>query len=361
MAPGRNNTPSILVINPGSTSTKVALFRALKCRFETELKHDPSVLATFESIIAQDNYRRQAVLEFLHANKVALQDIDVFIGRGGLLRPLAGGIYEVDEAMVEDLRHCRYGEHASNLGAILADEMARACGKRAYIANPVVVDELSDVARLTGHPDIARRSIFHALSQKAVAQKAARRLGRAYEKCNFVVAHLGGGITIGVHEKGRVVDVNNALDGEGPFSPERTGALPVLPFYRYGQDRNMTVQQAGKFLTRNGGLLAHLGTNDCRLIEEKVAAGDEKFALVYNAFIYQVAKAIGGMAAALSGKVDAVVLTGGVIRGPIFLRKLKAMVKFIAPVIPIIKNSEMEALAEAALNAHQGAQEVKTY
>ncbi len=181
-----------------------------------------------------------------------------------------------------------------------------------------------------------------------MAAKAANKLGKPYEKCNLIVAHLGGGLTIGAHEKGRVIDVNNALDGEGPFTPERAGGVPVLPFYRYASERNMTSQEAMRFLTRNGGLLAHLGTNDCRLIEEKVTAGDEKFSLVYNAFIYQVAKAIGAMAAALSGKVDAVVLTGGVVRGPIFLRKLKAMIRFIAPVLAIVKNSEMEALASAA-------------
>jgi butyrate kinase len=360
MAASRNS-PLILVINPGSTSTKIALFAGLKCRVETELKHDPKVLAGFDSIIAQDGYRREAVLEFLKQSKVSPEAIDIFIGRGGLLRPLPGGIYEVNQAMIADLRSCCYGEHASNLGAILAAELASTCGKQALIANPVVVDELSDIARLSGHPDLPRRTIFHALSQKAVAAKAARRLGKRYERCNFVIAHLGGGITVGAHAKGRVVDVNNALDGEGPFTPERIGGIAAIPFLRYCTERNMTVQQATRLLNRDGGLLAHLGTNDCRLIEQKVAAGDEKFTVVYNAFIYQVAKAIGAMAAALSGKVDAVVLTGGVVRGPIFLRKLKAMVKFIAPVIPIIKNSEMEALAEAAVAAHGGTQEVKTY
>ena len=356
-----SGSPIILVINPGSTSTKIALFAGLKCRFETELKHDPKVLATFDCIIGQCEYRREALVNFLRTHRISLESIDVFIGRGGLLRPVPGGIYEVNDAMLADLKSCRYGEHASNLGAILTDAFARSVGRRAYIADPVVVDELSDVARVSGHPDIPRRSIFHALSQKAVARKAARRLGKPYEKCNLIVGHLGGGITIGAHQKGRVVDVNNALDGEGPFTPERTGALAALPLYRYATERNMTVQQVYKFMTRSGGLLAHLGTNDCRLIEQKVAAKDPKFALVYDAFVYQVAKAIGAMAAALSGKVDAIVLTGGVTRGAIFLRKLKGMVRFIAPVHVIIRNTEMEALAAAALDAHRGAQEVKSY
>lgn len=361
MVPTDSKSPLILVINPGSTSTKIALFSESQCKFEAELKHDPKVLAGFDGIIAQRNFRREALLAFLGEHKVDLADIDLFIGRGGLLRPLTSGVYQVNDAMIADLENCRYGEHASNLGAILAGELARCCSKPAYIANPVVVDELSDIARVSGHPDLPRRTIFHALSQKAVAAKAAAKLGKPYEKCNLIVAHLGGGITIGAHEKGRVVDVNNALDGEGPFSPERTGGVPALPFYRYATERNMTYQQAMRFLTRNGGLLAHLGTNDCRLIEQKVEAGDEKFTLVYNALIYQVGKAIGAMAAALSGKVDAVVLTGGIVRGPIFLRKLKAMVHFIAPVYPILENSEMEALASAVLNVHRGSQEVKAY
>ena len=356
-----SSQPTILVINPGSTSTKIAVFHGPKCRFETELKHDATALTALDGINGQVDCRRQALLQTLQENKIDQQDIDVFIGRGGLLRPLSSGVYAINDAMLADLRSCRYGEHASNLGAILAMELARPGGKPAYIANPVVVDELSDVARVTGHPDVPRRSIFHALSHKAVAAKAARKLGRPYEKCNLIVAHLGGGITIGAHQQGRVIDVNNALDGEGPFSPERTGAVPALPFYRYCHERNMTVAQVQKFITRSGGLLSHLGTNDCRLIEEKVAAGDPKFVLIYEAFVYQVAKAIGSMAAALAGKVDAIVLTGGVIRGEAFLRKLKGMVRFIAPVYAIVKNSEMEALAAAALSAHRSEQEVKLY
>ncbi len=353
--------PSILVINPGSTSTKIALFAGTRCRFESELQHEREALAQFDGIIAQCGLRRQALMGFLEQHEVSVTQIDVFIGRGGLLRPLQSGVYAVDDAMLSDLRNCRYGEHASNLGAILADEFARAAGKRAYIANPVVVDELSDIARVSGHPDLPRRSIFHALSQKAVARKAAAKIGKPYEKCNLIVAHLGGGITIGAHERGRVVDVNNALDGEGPFSPERTGAVPALPLYRYATERNMSVADVQKFMTRNGGLLAHLGTNDCRLVEEKVAAGDAKFTLVYDAFVYQVAKAVGAMAAALSGKVDAIVLTGGVVRGQLFVRKLKNRVRFIAPVFAIVKNSEMEALATAAFQTYTGTQDVQRY
>ena len=356
-----SSQPTILVINPGSTSTKIAVFRGMKCLFETELKHDAMALAAFEHFSGQVEYRLKELKKFLLEHAVNLQEVDVFIGRGGLLRPLASGVYRINDQMLDDLRECRHGEHASNLGAILAMEFARPTGKPAYIANPVVVDELSPVARITGHPDVTRRSVFHALSHKAVAAKAAAKLGKPYEKCNLIVAHLGGGITIGAHEKGRVVDVNNALDGEGPFSPERTGALPLLSFYGYCHEQNWTRARVQKFITREGGLLAHLGTNDCEEIEKRVAAKDPKFTRVYDAFVYQVAKSIGAMAAALSGKVDAIVLTGGIVRAKIFVKKLTDRVRFIAPVYAIMQNSEMEALAGAALAACRGEQEVKSY
>ncbi len=225
----------------------------------------------------------------------------------------------------------------------------------------MVVDELCDSARLTGLPQIARRSVFHALSHKAAARKVAAKLGKPYAKCNFVVAHIGGGVSIGAHRKGRVIDVNNGLDGEGPFTPERTGALPLLPFFRWASGRKLSLREVDKIVTRNGGMLAHLGTNDCRIIEDKAAAGEPKFAKVYDAFIYGLAKQIGAMAAALEGKVDAIVLTGGVVRGPLLVRKLKRAIGFIAPVHMVLKNSEMEALASAALDLHRGLQKASLY
>ena len=357
----KKTNPLILAINPGSTSTKLAMFAGRSRRWETEIKHDAGALAKLPHVIAQDDLRRATIVKAMRERQVEPADIDVFVGRGGLLRPLHGGVYEVNERMLEDLRLCKYGEHASNLGAMLAAELGQAAGKKAYIANPVVVDELSDTARLTGLPELPRRTIFHALSQKAVAGIVARRLGRPYEKCNLIVAHIGGGLSIGAHRHGKVVDVNNSLDGEGPFTPERTGALPLMPFLKLAQERKWTVAQAYKQITRGSGLLAHLGTNDCRLIEDKVAAGDAKFSLVYEAFIYGIAKHIGAMAAALKGKVDAIVLTGGVVRGAIFVRKLREYVGFIAPVRVVAKNSEMAALACAALEAHCGQCEVGVY
>jgi len=352
--------PKIFVINPGSTSTKVALFAGGKSLFEAELTHARRALDAFGGIMAQADFRRQAALDALADHGAALEDIDVFIGRGGLLRPVSGGVYKVNRKMLNELRRCTHGEHASNLGAIIAADLAARYGKAVYIADPVAVDELSDVARISGHPDLPRRSIFHALSHKAVAEKAAARLGKAYRRCNLIVVHLGGGVTVGAHRRGAVVDVNHGLEGEGPFTPERTGAMALMPFLRYVREKRLSHADAEKLITRQGGLLAHLGTNDCRRIEQKVAAGNRKFALVYDAFIYSIAKQIGAMAAALCGKVDAIVLTGGVVRGKLFLRKLRGMVRFIAP-IHVIMDSEMEALAAAALAVATGKKKAKVY
>ena len=279
----------------------------------------------------------------------------------GYVIGFSGGVYSVNQRMLQDLFRRVFGTHASNLGAIMAHDVAVRYGVHAYVANPVVVDELSDVARISGHPDIPHRSIFHALSQKAVAEKAALKIGKKYNKCNLVVAHIGGGVTIGTHKKGMVVDVNDGLEGVGPFSPERTGGLSVLGFYRYATEHSLTFAQAEDLVERHGGLLAHLGTNDCRVIVERIKAGDKKAELLFNAFIYGVGKAIGAAAAALSGKVDAIVLTGEALKAKMVLRKLRAMVKFIAPVHAFVLNSEMEALALAAFEVYTGTKKALLY
>ncbi len=351
----------VFVINPGSTSTKLAMFAGAAAVFDVEIKHPRKVIEAFDSVMAQADMRRTAALGALADHGVALADIDVFVGRGGLLRPVPSGAFKINKRMLSDLRAAKYGEHASNLGAILAWELASEHHKPAFIANPVVVDELWDVARLSGLPDLPRQCPFHALSHKAVAAKAAAKLHKPYNRCNLIVAHLGGGITIGAHRHGRVVDVNHGLYGEGPFTPERSGAITTLEFYRYGLERGLSLAEATKLLTRQAGLVAHLGTNDCQKIEAKAIAGNKKFALVYDAFIYQVAKQIGAMAAALSGNVDAIVLTGGIVRGKAFVAKLRRMIRFIAPVHVILANCEMQALARAALDAATGKSKARVY
>lgn len=357
----RNKTPAILAINPGSTSTKLALFRGLKLVFEKTVEHTRRELAKYPRVTDQAGFRGDLVLAELRSHGVAPERVDLFVGRGGLLRPLAGGVYAVNTAMLGDLRKCRYGEHASNLGAIVADKLA--AGRRApcLIANPVVVDELDPVARLTGLPAIERRTIFHALNQKAVAERVAEKLGRPYARCRMIVAHVGGGISIGVHRQGRVVDVTNALDGEGPFSPERTGALPLLDFYKYATSRNLSVAAVARLIAREGGLLAHLGTNDCRAIVDRIRTGDRQARLVLEAFVFQLAKAIGAAAAVLDGKVDAIILTGNVMKSRWIRARLSRKIKFIAPIHVVTGNSEMEALAKAGLDAWLGKKPVLKY
>ena len=355
------NAPNILVVNPGSTSTKVALFRGARKMFDDEVRHTRKELDRFDGIMDQGQFRRRQVSEALAARGISLDEIDGFVGRGGLLRPVPSGVFKVNRKMLTDLRSCRYGEHASNLGAIIADGLARQVGKVACIADPVVVDELDDVARVSGHPAAPRRSIFHALGQKAVARKVAAKLGKPYERLNLVVAFLGGGGTVGAHRKGKVVDVTNGLDGEGAFTPERTGTLPLLPFVKHILDKKLTYDDVSRLVTRQGGALALLGTNDLSYIEKKVAAGNKKFTLIRNAFIYQIAKDIGSMATVLAGKVDAIVVTGGIANNKALVRLLAKRVRFIAPVHVMVKNSEMEALASSALSVLTGKTRAKVY
>ena len=351
----------IFVINPGSTSTKIALYRGKRAIFEEELRHPRKELDKFGGIMDQADFRLAAARRSLAKRRIELDEIDAFIGRGGLLRPVPGGAFRVNAKMLRELRACKHGQHASNLGAIIAGALAKEAGKPAYIANPVVVDEMDDVARVSGHPATPRRSVFHALGQKAVAGKVAAKLGKPYERLNLIVAFLGGGVTVGAHRKGKVVDVTNGLDGEGPFSPERTGELPLLPFLKYVLDKKLSYDRAAELVTRQGGAMALLGTNDLMYIEQKVSAGDKKFALVRDAFIYQVAKSIGSMATVLAGKVDAVVVTGGVANNKALVRDLTKRVRFVAPVHVIVKNSEMEALAVAALDVLEGRTRAKVY
>ncbi|MHC4984929.1 MAG: butyrate kinase [Planctomycetota bacterium] len=351
----------IFVINPGSTSTKIALYRGRRAAFEEELRHSRKELDRFGGTMDQADFRQQAARRLLTNRQIEFDEIDAFVGRGGLLRPVPGGVFRVNAKMLRELQSCKHGEHASNLGAIIADALAKEVGRPAYIANPVVVDEMDDVARISGHPAAPRRSVFHALGQKAVARKVAAKLGKPYERLNMIVAFLGGGVTVGAHCKGKVVDVTNGLEGEGPFTPERTGGLPLLPFVKYILDNELSYGDVAELVTRQGGAMALLGTNDLMYIERKVAAGSKKFTLVRDAFIYQVAKSIGAMATVMAGKVDAIVVTGGVANNKALVRDLTKRVRFVAPVHVMVKNSEMEALALAALDVLEGRKRAKVY
>ncbi len=339
----------ILTLNPGSTSTKIALFEDHECIFKTTLRHPSDALKPFASVYEQYAFRKEAILNALEHYDVALKDLDAVVGRGGMLKPIASGTYAVNQAMLDDLKTAKRGEHASNLGAIIAFELAQMAGVKAYIVDPVAVDEMDDLARVTGMVSIQRQSLFHALNQKAVARKAALQLQKPYESLNLIVAHLGGGISVGAHRKGRVIDVNNALDGDGPMSPERSGGVPIGPLYHWAFSGKITLAQMKKLNYGEGGLVAHLGTNDGAEIEKRIAQGDAQARFIYEAMAYQIAKEIGSCAAVLKGAVDAVILTGGLAYDTMLTTWIQERVAFIAPVLVFPGEDEMEALALGAL------------
>ena len=352
----------ILALNPGSTSTKVALFEDHTELWSETQRYDTDVIGRFSGVMEQEEFRLEEIRKCLAAHGATVADLDAVVGRGGLLKPIESGTYEVSDEMLEDLRACSWGAHASNLGAPLAVRLADegGCGK-AYIVDPVVVDEMCPLARYSGLPEIERRSIFHALNQKAVARRAAAELQKPYAECNLVVAHMGGGISVGAHEKGRVIDVNNALDGDGPFSPERAGSLPVGGLVKLAFSGKYELPQLQKMLTGKGGLVAHLGTNDLREVIRRMDDGDDNARLLFEALAYRIAKEIGACAASLSGAVDAIILTGGLAYNERFTKLISDRVAFIAPVKIYPGEDEMQALVEGALRVLNASEEARRY
>ncbi|GAB7087016.1 butyrate kinase [Marinifilum fragile] len=339
-------TRRILAINPGSTSTKIAVFQGDKSVFLKNIKHTAEELAEFNQITEQFEFRKNIIMKEMVDAEIQIDLIEAVVGRGGLVKPIESGIYEVNDRLKEDLRVGILGEHASNLGGLIADNIAKSLpNAKAYIADPVVVDEMIDVARVSGHPEFQRVSIFHALNQKAIGRAFAQSIDKKYEDINVIVAHLGGGISVGAHLKGKVVDVNNALDGEGPFSPERSGSLPTGALAKMCFSGKYTLDEIKKMIKGEGGLVAHLGTNDAYEVELKAKDGDAKAKLIQDAMSYQVAKAIGEMAAVLKGEVEGILLTGGIAHNPDLVNYIKDMVSFIAPVVVYPGEDEMKALA----------------
>ncbi len=353
----------ILAINPGSTSTKIAVFENKNVVFVKSLQHSAEEIAKYERISDQYEFRKDAIVSALKENNVDLATINVIVGRGGLLKPIKSGVYEVNEAMKEDLRKGERGEHASNLGGLIASNLAAEAseGCRAFIADPVVVDELEPIARISGHPLFERKSIFHALNQKAIAKMHASSVNKDYNQINLVVAHLGGGVSVGAHCKGSVIDVNNALDGEGPFSPERSGTLPAMALAQLCFSGKYTLPQVKKMINGEGGVVAHLGTNSFQEVENRVKEGDEKFKLISDAFAYNLAKAIGSMAVVLKGEVDGILITGGIAHNKDLMDIVKSYVGFIAPVFIYPGEDEMAALAMNGLAVLEGREEPKIY
>ncbi len=336
----------ILAINPGSTSTKIAVFKKTKDLFLKNIKHSSEELVSFSQITDQYEFRKEIILKELENAGICLNDIKIIVGRGGLVKPIKSGIYEVNEALVRDLKVGVLGQHASNLGGLIAKDIAGSInGARAFIADPVVVDELEPIARVSGHPAFERISVFHALNQKAIARQHAKSVSQQYEALNLIIAHLGGGISVGAHKQGRVIDVNQALDGEGPFSPERSGTLPVGSLVKACFSGKYTIDEIKSMITGKGGYVAYLGTNDAYEVEKMATAGNEKAQLIQDAMAYQVAKEIGAMATVLKGEVDAIILTGGIAYGKPFVEKVSERVRYIAPIYVYPGEDEMKALA----------------
>ncbi|MDA3884192.1 MAG: butyrate kinase [Candidatus Delongbacteria bacterium] len=335
----------ILAINPGSTSTKIAVYSGHDLLFLKNIKHSVEDLEGFKVITDQFDFRKAVILKELKEAEIDLNKLKIIVGRGGILKPVPSGVFKINETMKHDLIHS-VKKHASNLGGLIADDIAKTLpDAQAFIADPVVVDEMHDLARFSGHPEFERTSIFHALNQKAVARKYAKNINKKYEELNLIVVHLGGGISIGGHVNGKVIDVNQAIDGEGPFSPERSGTLPVGDVIAMAFSGKYTHDEMKKMVTGQGGFAAYLGTNDAYEVEQRVEKGDKKAELVHCAMAYQIAKSIGAMATVLMGKVDQIIITGGIAYNKKFIIKMKNICEWIAPFTVYPGEDEMEALA----------------
>ncbi|MBU5613137.1 butyrate kinase [Geomonas azotofigens] len=351
---------NILAIDPGSTSTKVGVRRAGKL-VKASIEHPRSEMEGFHAVMEQLDYRMEHLLRYLHETGADQVRWDAVVGRGGLVRPVPSGVYLVEEPLLRDLIRGVSGEHAANLGGVMAHAVAARQGVPAYVVDPPVIDEMWPVARLSGMAGIERRSMFHALNQKAVAREVARELGKTYQELNLIVAHLGGGITVGAHRKGQVVDVNNGLNGDGPFSPERTGGLPVVGVLQLVEQGAFSTEQLKSIVARKGGVFSYLGTVDLREAEQSARDGDGWAALVLEAMVYQIAKEIGALAAALAGEVDGIVLTGGLAFSATVVAGVRRRVEFIAPLFVRPGEFEIEALIDGALRALTGAEAARRY
>jgi butyrate kinase len=352
----------ILAINPGSTSTKIAVYHNAKPVFLKNILHDPKELSKYKRISDQYQFRKNIILKELKNSHLDIEDIEVIVGRGGLIHPIESGVYNINDRLRHDLLEGVMGEHASNLGGLIAIDIAKDLPNcKAFIADPVVVDELQDVARIAGHPRFQRFSIFHALNQKATARAYSRLMNRKYEELNLVIAHLGGGVSVGAHRKGKVIDVNQALDGEGPFSPERSGTLPAGALVKLCYEGTLTLDEMKRMITGEGGYVAYLGTNSAYEVELLAQEGDEKASLIQDGMSYQIGKEIASMCAVLHGDVDAIILTGGISHNPMVVEYIKKMVSFIAPVVIYPGEDEMHALAMNGLMVLKGEIKPKEY
>jgi butyrate kinase len=351
----------IFVINPGSTSTKVAVFENETYLFKENIIHTTEELSQFANLTDQFPYRKQILLNKLSEKGFSLKVFSGIAARGGGLKPIPSGVYKINEQMISDLKTCKYLIHASNLGGLIAQDLSEQFGIPAYIADPVTVDEMEPVARYSGLKGVERICIWHALNQKFIARRAAKDLGKEYEKCNLIVIHMGGGISVGAHKNGKVIDVNNALNGEGPFSAERAGTLPTGQLAKMCFSGEFSKDEMKKKLGGKGGMVSHLGTNNAKEVEDLAEQGDARCLHITHAMIYQIAKTIGEMSAVLSGEVDAIVFTGGMAYSKMIIKQIEEYISFIAPFLVYPGEDEMEALAINIYRVLTGRFEAKNY
>lgn len=350
-----------LIINPGSTSTKIGVFEDETLLFEETLRHSTEEISKYALIVDQKDFRKNIILDLMKEKDFDMKSLNVIVGRGGMLKPIPGGTYAVTDDLLNDLMVGKQGEHASNLGGILAREIGDSIGVPSYIVDPVVVDELMPIARYSGVPELPRTSVFHALNQKAVAKRYAREKGVAYDSLRLIVVHMGGGVSVGAHENGNVVDVFNALDGDGAFSPERAGAIPSGALIKMCFSGKFTEKEVYKKLVGNGGFNAYVGTNDMRDVEKMVQDGNKEAAEIREAFILQVAKDIGSMACVLNGKVDQIIMTGGIAYDKVVTDGLTQRAGFIAPITVYPGEDELLALAQGAIRVMNGEEKAMEY
>ncbi|MFA7543367.1 MAG: butyrate kinase [Candidatus Cloacimonadaceae bacterium] len=353
----------VLAINPGSTSTKIAVYEDQNPLFEKTLRHDPAELDKYGGIIEQYDFRKDLVLEAMRENSVEPNTLNAVVGRGGLLRAVSGGTMKISEPLLRDLKDpALWGRiHASNLGAFIANAIAQELKIPGFIVDPVVVDEFEDIARISGIPEIERKSLFHALNIRYISRLLAKEMGKMPEEANQIGVHMGGGISVASIKAGRVVDVNNALLGMGPFSPQRAGALPIGDLLDLAYSGNYTKKELATYLSKTGGLLAYLGTDSGIEVDERIQAGDKKAELILQAMCYQVAKEIGASATVLGGKVDAIFLSGGLVYNARIVEEIRARVGFIAPLKLYPGEKEMEALGQAGIRVLTGAEAAMDY
>jgi len=350
-----------LIINPGSTSTKIGVFEDETLLFEETLRHTTEEISQYASIADQKDFRKKIITDLLEKKEFDIKSLNVVVGRGGMLKPIPGGTYAVTDELLADLVVGKQGQHASNLGGILAREIGDSIGVPSFIVDPVVVDELMPIARYSGVPELPRKSVFHALNQKAVAKRYAKEQGVPYESLNLIVVHMGGGVSVGAHEKGMIVDVFNALDGDGAFSPERAGGVPSGALIKMCFSGEYTEKEVYSKIVGKGGFNAYLGTNDMRDVMKKVSEGDEKAAEMVDAFTFQVAKDMGSMACVLKGKVDQIIVTGGIAYNAPVIDALKERAGFIAPFTVYPGEDELLALTQGALRVLNGEEKAMEY